>query len=326
MNDFLHPSHTLRNQLEFALKACGLPISINPEQIRPLHQGTDDCTYAVRVVANKPGFIVRIHNQPSTDPTQLHAHYMAQSLYYRLASHVQEGVCPSVYNYCVTPELACSIESELIKIPANQMSERHWHEVGKRLGAFIGQMNQKSAHLKGMGTLSWDGAKLFGLEPLQLTRMTDRTPYDYALEKILTVYPHHKVVLSQTLETILPLREVEEAVVLVNGGNGVIFPQLHPRTRIGVGIHSPEPRLGNGHQYAAWDVYRLLYEQLTPYADTVVRGFISTYPDKLLLLAELWLWFLLALAKEINRQGSHHESPTIAHVLSISLDIHRSLL
>ncbi|MFZ4826606.1 MAG: hypothetical protein ACOYLB_04565 [Phototrophicaceae bacterium] len=326
MNDFLQSSHALRNQLEYALKACGLPISVTPEQIRPLQQDTQGYTYAVRPVANKRGFIVRLHPSPLPDKTALHAHYMAQSLYYRLAHHVHDAVCPSIYHYYVNSDMACSIESELVAVPQHHMSAKDWHQMGHMLGTFIGQMNQKSAHLKGMGTLSWNGAKLFGVDSLVNLRLIDRTPYDQALEIILSAYPHHKTLLSQTLEVILPLRSVEEAVILVNGDGGSVFPQVFSPAQMGVGIHAVKPLLGNGHHYAAQLVYTLLHEA-HPHVDTLVHGFISSYPDKLLLLAELWLWLLLALAQDNHDEQArrHHESPKLGHLLNVSLDIHRAL-
>lgn len=324
MNKFSPPSHTLRNQLEYALEACGLPISVKPEQIHFLHQNTQGCTYNVRPVAQKRGFIVRIYRSPITDQTALHAHYMAQSLYYRLAHHVNDAVCPSIFHYHVDNDLACSIESELTAVPHHQMCPTEWLQMGQTLGTFIGRMNQKSAHLQGMGTLSWNGAKLFGENPLVNLRLIERASYDTALEIILSTHPQHKTLLSQTLETILPTRAVEEAVVLVLGDGGSVFPQGFAPAQMGVGIHAVKPLLGNGHQYAARLLLSLL-EQSHPNADTLARGFITSYPDKPLLLAELWLWLLLTVAHDETQPAQHHESPHLGHLLNVGLDVHRSL-
>ncbi|MGV2437829.1 MAG UNVERIFIED_CONTAM: hypothetical protein LVT10_25540 [Anaerolineae bacterium] len=68
------------------------------------------------------------------------------------------------------------------------MCPTEWLQMGQTLGTFIGRMNQKSAHLQGMGTLSWNGAKLFGENPLVNLRLIERASYDTALEMHL-VHP-----------------------------------------------------------------------------------------------------------------------------------------
>ncbi len=289
---------TTREQLEHALRACGLPLSLHSDGYRLEGSGAWHDAYRVTVPQHAQPFIVRVrkpfaYGQPQhydEHASEWHAEYVSTSLYYMQANRAHPEICPTMFLFHVSPEITCTVETHMGKrLNLSTLSEESARRFGRQIGAMMRGMHQKKSHIPGAGELSWDGANLYGTTPRYETTLTRKIEQAYnenilsALVEQAPAFKHD--VVADKLRRAQEIREVDEPIVLIN--RDVTPENLTVRNDNRIGIIDPYPYLGNGTRFAAWFIhcYRFLLPAYAG-AERYQHNHYDHYADKLALIAD----------------------------------------
>jgi hypothetical protein len=315
---------TTLDQLEDALSACGLPLTLHSGAYERIGSGAWHDAYKVTVPQHAHPFIVRIrktvaYGEPQSfdeNEHDWHAEYVSASLYYMQANKAFPGICPTAFLYHVSPKLTCTVETYMgERLDLSRLDATHARRLGRQIGTMMHRMHQKKTHISGSGELAWDGANLYGKEPQRHPLLVRKIEQSYN-ENILTALiedglPIRAAHMRAKLVAAQAIRDVDEPVVLINRDVSPENLTVRPGNRIG--IIDPYPYLGNGTRFAAWFIhcYRFLlpayaqteryatnrYDQYAPVLAMIADGFEKGYMqgDYVLaahIAAERWLWSL----------------------------------
>lgn len=311
-------------QIEYALSVCGLPLSLADDSYELIGSGAWHDAYKVTVPHQAHPFIVRIRKPIAYGQVQRyedhanewHAEYVSTSLYYMQANRARPGICPSIFMYHVSPELTCTIETDMgQRLDLERLDLPKARRFGGEIGSMMSIMHQKKSHIPGTGKLTWDGANLHGVSPNHQPILTRKIEQSYNENILLALtesdlsFDRHLA--AEKLRVAYRLRSVDEPIVLIN--RDVTPENLTVQADNHIGIIDPYPYLGNGTRFAAWfiHVYRFLlpaYSQAERYQASqydkhahtlaaVANGFEYGYTQgntKLAqhITAERWLWTL----------------------------------
>ena len=343
---------TTRERLEYALRQCGLPLSLHPDAFEVEDTGAWHDAYRITVPESAHPVILRLrkataYGQPQNHAEQAaswHAKYVSTSLYYRLANRAWYGICPSMFLYHVSPDVTCTVETYMgTRLDLGKLSSGMARHIGQQIGGMMRVMHSKKSHIPGAGELVWDGANLQGTSPRYYTALNRRIEQTYNENILLALTEQTEqagvggfdaLLVRDKLSAAHRLRMVEEPIVLINRD---ITPEnltVQPDNR--VGIIDPYPYLGNGTRFAAWFIH--CYRYLLPaYANTqrhaashynqhaatlahIAEGFESGYVRDHQHLArhinaERWLWLLEQAYDDLERLNtpSPSERTVIKH-------------
>ncbi len=315
---------TTLEQLEHALRVCGLPLSLSRGAYERIGSGGWHDAYKVTVPQHAHPFIVRLrksvaYNQPqpyAEKATEWHAEYVSTSLYYMQANRALPGICPSVFLYHVSEEITCTVETYMgERLNLGELDKTTARRMGRQIGGMMRTIHGKKSHIQGSGELAWDGANLYGAVPQRHPLLARKIEQSYQENILLALteegpaFDHGRV--RAKLSAAHAIRDADEPTVLINRD---ITPENLTVQRGGkVGIIDPYPYLGNGTRFAAWFIhcYRFLlpayaqtdryeknqYQRFAPVLEDIAAGFERGYiqGDSTLgahIAAERWLWTL----------------------------------
>ncbi len=324
---------TTREDLELALRSCGLPLTLHYGAFRLEGSGAWHDAYRVTVPQHAQPYIVRIRKPVAYGQPQLyddhahewHAEYVATSLYYMQANRSYNGICPSMFLFNVSTQMTCTIETHMgQRLDFDQLSVRSARRFGRQIGSMMRNMHRRKSHIPGAGELAWDGANLYGQSSREHTTLTKKIEEAYN-ENILTAlaenvggFDYQR--LTDKLHAAQRLRDVDEPVVLIN--RDVTPENLTVQNDNRIGIIDPYPYLGNGTRFAAWFIhcYRFLlpgyartqryrhnqYDKHTDKLMMIAEGFERGYiegdePLARHIQAERWLWTLEQAYDDMER-------------------------
>jgi hypothetical protein len=324
---------TTREDLELALRSCGLPLTLPYGAFRLEGSGAWHDAYRIAVPQHAQPYIVRIrkpvaHDQPQRyedHADEWHAEYVATSLYYMQANRAQAGICPAMFLYSVLPQMTCTIETHMgQRLDFDQLSRQSARRFGRQIGSMMRNMHQRKSHIPGAGELAWDGANLYGQASRQHTTLTKKIEEAYN-ENILSALVENvggfdATLIADKLHAAQRLRDRDEPIVLIN--RDVTPENLTVQNDNRIGIIDPHPYLGNGTRFAAWFIhcYRFLlpayartqryrhnqYDKHTDKLVMIADGFEQGYieGDERLarhIEAERWLWTLEQAYDDMER-------------------------
>ena len=331
MTDMADTDTTL-SQIEMALRACGLPLSVQQRAVQPVSTSGWHDVYRVSVPQHAHPFVVRIR-KPAAHGDQTyedcvdawHAEYVSASLYYMQANRAQADICPSMFLYHVSEEITCTVETYMgERLQLDRVKDEQARRFGRQIGRMMHAMHQTKTHIPGAGEIAWDGANLYGTSSADEGTLTRRIEEAYNGNILLALteqgpsFDHETV--KQKLQAAQQLRNVDEPMVLIN--RDITPEHLTVQNENRVGIIDPYPYLGSGTRFAAWFIhcYRFLLpsyadtqqhrqrdydrhtDTLALMADGFERGYIQG-DDELRrhLAAERWLWTLEQAYDDLER-------------------------
>jgi hypothetical protein len=320
----------LFQKLELALKRCGFSPLKSVTSYRKIGTGAWHDAYLVYLHDGKK-LVIRLRKKviygrrETFDEGYLREDYEPVGVYYRQANRCQPGVCPTVYEYILDPELTFTIESYMGQtISLAKLTTRQAFGYGQQVGRFFRAMHAWPPPVRGFGELIWNGQTLEGHDRRNLSEIW-QAEVDSFYEQLdhlsKSDWRFDRVAAKRKLAQVLVDRSINsEPVSLVNGD---ITPEnLIGQRRKFISLVDPVPALHNGLRYASFFVYcyksylpnlsdapryaRHQFQHHGPVLTAIADGYIDGYAQgevtvKQNLHLEYFLWALDVAFENLQR-------------------------